>query len=278
MAEDCDRRYCVNCGGELPRGGSSAWWFFLIIVLVLLMVAACSGGSPQGEFAKNQRLLSSCGKTPPASLVLIDGTGSSNSDAIVTERLAAVEAEARRTAVCSGYLRVVVFSATSASTAQLFDGELRMHGATSNARLKRVPEAVAGVMSTVREKYEAAVSGLPGGGSDIVGQYRLADEWAKQVGDGYRLRLLLLTDGLHNIGGKLAARAVDEDAATALAAQTDVPTLPNAVVVIAGLGRVAGTPPPSRVVEGLVAYYDALCGRTKAATCVSVTDYAAAGR
>jgi hypothetical protein len=61
----------------------------------------------------------------------------------------------------------------------------------------------------------------------------------------------------------------------ALAQQTPVPDLSGASVTVAGLGRVAGRPPASAVVEGLVAFYGALCVRTKAATCTSVTDYAA---
>lgn len=91
--------------------------FFLAFLLALALAACTSESSPRGELGANQELLKSCNPAaPPASLIQIDGTGSSNSEAIVSERLTAVEAVTRRTAVCSGYLRVGVFSSSSAAT------------------------------------------------------------------------------------------------------------------------------------------------------------------
>ena len=57
-----------------------------------------------------------------------------------------------------------------------------------------------------------------------------------------------------------------------------MPKLPGASVIVVCLGHVAGQPPRSTVVEGLVAYYDALCRKTTATSCVSVTDYTPEGR
>lgn len=135
---------------------ASCWWHQMCLLVagalaVLVMLTGCgTGSSPRGELAENQRILASCDSSaPPGSLVEIDGTGSSASEEIVAERMAVVESVARRTAVCSGHLRVVVFSASSAATTTLFDGPLRMHGATENARLKHVPDAVADVIQKV---------------------------------------------------------------------------------------------------------------------------------
>src|SRR5688572_20828412 len=82
----------------------------LAALALAVSAGACGTGSPpRGELGANQELLKTCDPaTPPASLVQIDGTGSSNSDAIAAERMTAVESVARRSAVCSGYLRVVV--------------------------------------------------------------------------------------------------------------------------------------------------------------------------
>ena len=249
------------------------------MVAIVTLATGCKTGSPRGELAENQHILAACDPAaPPASLVEIDGTGSSASDTIVAERMAVVASVARRTAVCSGHLRVLVFSASSAATTTLFEGPLRMHGATENARLKRVPDAVADVMAQVGASYNAAVKALPQGGSDITAQYRLASEWVGQLGDPYRLHLYVLTDGFQTIGVDLGAQALSAQDATALADRVAVPKLPGASVVVAGLGRVAGGTPPSAVVEGLVAYYDALCQKTTAAECISVTDYATEGR
>lgn len=249
-------------------------------VLALLLMSGCGDGSaPPDELATNQQLLASCDPaSPPASLVEIDGTGSSASDAITAERMAAVESIAARTAVCSGRLRVLVFSASSAATTVLFDGELKMPGATDNARLKRVPEATAGVMEKVRAGYGPATAALPQGGSDITAQYRLAAEWTQQLGSGYKLELVILSDGFQNVGVDLGAKALGKDEALTLADQVALPQLAGASVTVAGLGRVAEGTPPSSVVEGLVHYYNALCAKTAASKCVSVSDYATESR
>jgi len=250
-----------------------------LAVTVLVGLTACGASSPRGELAESQQILASCDPSAsPASLVEIDGTGSSASAAIVAGRMVAIESVVRRTVICSGVLRVLVFSSSSAATTILFDGPLRLEGATDNARLKRVAGVVADVMGKVRQAYGPAVAALAGGGSDITAQYRLASEWIRQVGGNLRLHLYLLTDGFQNIGVNLGARPLTKQQARALANHAVVPTLSGASVLVAGLGRVAGRPPRSSVVEGLVAYYDALCQRTAAAKCVSVTDYATEGR
>lgn len=250
-----------------------------IVLAATVLVTACNGGSSRGELAELHLILASCDPAePPGALVLLDGTGSSASEAIIAERMAVVESVTRRTAVCSGHLRVLVFSASSAATITLFDGRLQMHGATQNARLKRVPDAVAEVMEKVRQGYGPAVASLPGGGSDITAQYRLAAEWIGQLGDPYWLHLYVLTDGFQTIGVDLGAQAMSSQEAAALADQVLVPKLPGASVVVAGLGRVAEGAPPSSVVEGLKVYYDELCRKTAASECLSVTDYATEGR
>ncbi|MFK4102903.1 hypothetical protein ACI2L1_23015 [Streptomyces sp. NPDC019531] len=243
------------------------------------MTACGVGSTPHGELAQDKRTLKSCSPSaPPAADIHLDLSGSSNSKSIAEERLATVEEIVRTTAICSGRLRVVVFSSSSAAATTLFDEPLVLRGATDNARLKRVPTVVDDVMTKIRAAYEPAVAGLKGKGSDISSQYRLAGEWANQVGGGYQLRLVILTDGFQTVGVDLYKAPLTGQKAAALAARTTVPKLTGASVTVAGLGRVAGSPPPSTVVEGLVAFYDALCKKSSAANCLSVTDYAAAGR
>jgi hypothetical protein len=118
---------------------------------------------------------------------------------------------------------------------------------------------------------------LDRGGSDITAQYRLASEWSAQLGRKFRLHLYVLTDGFQTIGVSLGVKALTRREAVALADQVTIPKLPGASVVVAGLGHVAGRPPRSDVVEGLVAYYDALCHRSGAAQCRAVIDYTPEG-
>jgi hypothetical protein len=244
-------------------------------------VTACGvGSSAHSQLAQDKQTLASCdASAPPAADVQIDGSGSSASKAITEERTAAVEEIVRTTAICAGRLRVLVFSSSSAAATTLFDENLVLHGATDNAKLKRVPQLAERVMARIRASYEPAVADLPGGGSDITGQVRLSQEWAEQVGGDHRLHLYLLTDGFQTVGGvDLYKKALTKREADALAGRMAVPQLRGASVTVAGLGRVTGSPPPSTLVEGLVAFYDALCKKSGAARCLSVTDYAAAGR
>jgi hypothetical protein len=278
-----DRRCTTmpTTSASTPRSG----WFrrtflFLVAALatVILGTGCSSNPSLAGALAQDKQTLATCDPAhAPASWVAIDGTGSSASDQIAAERMTAVESIVRKTAICSGQLRVLAFSASSAATATLFEGQLHLDGATANSRLKRVPGVVDNVMTKIRSAYGPSVAGLDGSGSDITAQYRLAGEWINQLGGRARLHLYLLTDGFQNIGVDLDARALSKVEATALANQVNVPKLPGASVVVAGLGKVASAPPRSDVVEGLVAYYDALCKKTDAAQCVSVTDFAPEG-
>lgn len=250
------------------------------IVTVPVLLAGCGiSTSSTGLLAENQRILASCDAThPPATWVGIDGTGSSASSDILTARMAALQSIAQQATVCSGYLKVIVFSASSVASTTLFDGSLRQSGATSNARLQRVPKAVDSVMTAIRKSYDAAAKHLSPDGSDIDGQYEEAAEWFRQLGGVYRLQLDLLTDGFQNVGGvTLGAHALDQQHATAVAARVPVPDLSGANVTVAGLGRVKDATPSSAVVDGLVAYYNALCRRAHAARCVAVSDYQAAG-
>ncbi|MFJ9781073.1 hypothetical protein ACIRSS_15900 [Amycolatopsis sp. NPDC101161] len=248
--------------------------------VVVAAVSACgSASNSAGQLAADQQILATCdAAAPPATDVQLDGSGSSNSDAIVEERFKAIESVVRTTAICGGRLRVSVFSSTSAATNILIDKSLRLDGATDNARLKKLPPLVTDVMKTIRASYGSAAKSLPSGGTDISAEYRLASEWLAQVGAPHRLYLYLLTDGFQNVGVTLDQGAITKQQAADLAGRVAVPQLPGSSIVVAGLGRVASDPPSSDVVDGLVAFYDALCKKTAAASCASVTDYAVSGR
>lgn len=253
------------------------------ILATALSLAGCSlsSSSPTTALAQNQHILATtCDPSRvPASWVAIDGTGSSAAGHILDERMTALQTIVQQTAVCSGYLKVVVFTSTSTSTATLFDGSLRQTGETDNARLQRVPKAVTSTMTTIQNTYAPALKGLNPNASDITGQYVNAAQWIAQLGSGYRLHLYLLTDGFQNVGIDLSAQILNQQQAQALAQQapTSLPSLPGSTIVVAGIGRIVGTQPPSTQVQGMTSYYTALCHRMQAQTCISVTDYQVAG-
>ena len=239
-----------------------------------LVLTACS--SLTASTTPDQAILAACtADKQVAADVEIDGSGSSTGDAIATERLAITADVVRRTAICGGHLLVRAFSASSGATVTIYDGDLSLPGATDNARLRRVDALVEKVMAEITAKYGDAIAALPDSGSDITSVYRLAGEYAAQLGDGYQLHLYVLTDGLNNIGTDLTSQVLTPEQATDLASTVNVPSLPGSSISVAGLGRINGDPAPSPLVEGLVAFYNALCVKTGAKTCVSVTDYTA---
>jgi hypothetical protein len=246
------------------------------ILLLIFVLTGCTSIQGKGSIANDQATLASCPKSVHiAADVEIDGSGSSAGSTIETGRLAIAADVVRRTAICGGHLIVRAFSASSGATVTIYEGDVSLPGATDNARLRRVDGLVEKVMVEVTAKYGDAIAALPGGGSDITSVYRLAGEYAAQLGTGHKLHLYVLTDGLNNIGTDLTSQTLSPKQATDLAGAVNVPALPGSSITVAGLGRINGDPAPSALVEGLVAFYNALCVKTGAETCVSVTDYTA---
>lgn len=240
---------------------------------LIVLLASCSGHAP-GPLGDLQEVHEKvCLDRPFNSDVRIDGTGSAASDAIIHEHLAVVRDVAEETAVCGGTLKVSVFSAGSGATGSVYSGDLTLSAPTLNAKLKRVPETVDTVMAEVEVNLGPAIASLPAGGSDIGSNYRLMGEHAAGSPDAI-YRGYLATDGLSNLGSLQVAGPLSPEQAAALAEHVTVPTLPaDASITVVGLGRVTGDPVPSNVIEGLVSLYDALCARTGAGTCRSMTDW-----
>lgn len=260
---------------HFPKKARQTAAFFTIFSCLGLV--GCSS-TPQGDLATDKKILSSCPTTQIAADAQIDTSGSVRATEVPEAYAGALKALVRRTAVCGGHLRIGAFSATAASTVTLYDGDLQMPGSTENARLRRVPQAADDVWKTVNGAYAQKAASLNPGGTDVVAQYRLAHEYVQQLGGTRQLDLLLLTDGFHNTGFVLGDRALADAEAKALAAQADVRPLPGARITVAGIGKTAGQDSaPTDIITGMKVFYDALCQRTGAAACTSVTDYTPTG-
>lgn len=246
----------------------------LASVSALLLAACGAAGGGAGELAEDKQVLASCpiGKHLAAKLD-IDGSGSSRTSELDGERAAVVAAVARRTAICSGHLQVTLFATSSTSTAVLYDQTLSLPGATENAKLRRVKKLVDEVVEQVAARYKPAIEKVSPRASDVVGQYRVAAEYLTQLGTGYQLNLVILTDGIQTVGFRLG-QPLSRAEAVGLSARVNVPKLPKeSSITVAGIGRTSsGTPVSSAVAESLTKFYDALCRRTGAQTCISVTD------
>jgi hypothetical protein len=243
-------------------------------VAVASLAACGQAGTATGDLATGQQVLSTCHGKPVAAMVALDVSGSMAEPKLSTDRQQMVSDAAQRVAVCGGHLQVMVFSTSSARTGVLFDKQLTPAGATENARLRRSMKAAHEAVSEVEKNYAGEPGKLSPDGSDILGTYLLAGEYFSQLGSGYGARIFdLSTDGFATSGVQITGRSMSTAQAKALAAKASVPELPGVDVTVAGLGKVNGTPPDTAIVRGLTWFYDAVCAKTKAASCTSVTDY-----
>lgn len=243
----------------------------ITLALTAGVLTSCAGTAP-GALGHAQQVLETCPDRPIATFIQLEESGSALDPAITAERLASVETLIERTLVCTGHLTVTVFSAGSGASSTLYDGDVTIQTPTVNARLKKVPAATSEISHQIASAFAPAVEKLPDGGSDVLASYRLMGEQAAQFSE-YRSENYLYTDGLVNVGNVQITGALTKDEAAVLAEQVSVPTLPdNAAITVVGLGRVAGDPVPSPVIEGMVFLYNAICQRTGAAECLSVTD------
>ena len=230
-------------------------------------LAACGTAGAVTQLGELKGVAGTCpGHAHVAAYVAWDAQRALRGRRVAAARLESLERTAEKVAACGGALRVVAFGPTAASTARLYDGELRPRGATENARLLRVPHLVTQVRERVEQALPGVLAELSGRGADPLSQFTAAEQFRRQLGQGYALHVVIETSGF--VGGFHAA-------APDLAANEAVPDLQGADVVVAGIGKVGrATPTPSPVVEALRRFYRRICERTRAASCLVITDLA----
>lgn len=240
---------------------------------IVLLATACLP-EPSGPLAEGSALEKTCPKTPLASSMHVDISGTFASESLGTEARAALMDMAARTAVCNGTLRVSAFSGTSAQTITLFDERLSLPGATGNARYRRIDETVEHVVTATTRAYARAVKKDSVGGTDVVGQLRLAAELGQQVAPNATLDVVVLTDGLQSVA-RQSTKIKSTQQATKFADELPVPRIWGSLV-FAGLGnRSDGSVVSSATVELLKSFYARICQRTGADPCAAVTSYQA---
>ncbi len=243
-----------------------------LFVALLVALAGCNLAPASGPLADGKAWAATCPKGQMAAYQGIDISGTFAEKSFSGANEQVLRDLAARSAVCGGRLRVVAFAGTSAQTFELFDGRLSLPGATDNARWRRLPDVVDEVVAEVGSRYDEAVAAGPHDGSDIVGQLRLAREYADQVGGNAHLSVVFTTDGMQSVAVRPTRVTTREEAQT-FADELPVPTLSGELHVV-GLGhRSDGHAVASSTVELLKAFWDRICTRTGADQCSAVTDY-----
>lgn len=221
-------------------------------------LAACGTAGAVTQLGELKSVAGTCpSHARVAAYVAWDVRRALRSRRVASARLESLEKTAEKVAACGGALRVVAFGPTAASTARLYDGDLRPRGATENARLLRVPQLVARVRQQVEQALPGALAELSGRGADPLSQFTAAEQFRRQLGPGYALHVVIETSGF--------VRGFD----------ANVADLRGADVVVAGIGKAGrAAPTSSRVVEALRRFYGRTCERTRAHSCLVITDLA----
>lgn len=242
-----------------------------LVLTTLAGLAACSSTLP-GRLGQDQQIAAQCpGSGKLASYVLVDGTGSTRSAQIEKINLQAITRVVRETAICSGRLTVAGFGSSSGDTVPIYDGVLDATKPTENATLRAADKLTEQVRQQITAAYDPALNSLVQSRTDVNGLLPLIAQQKAQLAR-YTLHVVLLTDGLTNIGVDPTA-AASTDAAKELADQVPVPNLSGVTVTIAGIGREAVGEIPSTVVANVTAYWQRICERSKATSCTVVTDW-----
>ncbi|SRR6266508_2700713 len=244
------------------------------VALLSLALSACTvgvGGDLSG-LAGIQ-----CPQVAPLVFVSSDQSATGRSSQLTNERLKIIEGVLTATAVCGGRARVELFSSSAAATQVVLDQELKPGGATRNARLRRVPKLIDTAMKQIEAEWNKAIAELPAGGSDVLAQLTLAQEYRLQAGSDRPLAVVILSDGVQTTGLILNTPDLTQAVASDLGNRVEVPNFGSIVhLTFAGLGKVAGPPPPTQFIDALKTFYAAVCRRT-GARCTVATDFVGQG-
>ena len=243
--------------------------------ILFLLAAGCSSQAP-GDTGTLKALAATCPKNHLQAYVADDISGSSTDPTVDAARAATIKAITTKVAVCTGHLRIVVFTSSAAASRIVFDQDLKPAGATQIAQLRKVPALVQSTTDAISSAITAAAPTISPNGSDITAQFGLAAQFAEQITGTFQLTVDILTDGVQTTGVVLNTKDLTVQAATDLGNTAPVTALPpTATVKVSGLGKTAGTPAPTSFITAEQAFYLTYCQRTGAASCVAVTDYTA---
>lgn len=246
------------------------------VTALSIAISGCAESSAPVSLAEGKQIAASCPEGHQvAGRAAIDVSTHMRAIAADAGRLDPLRELVRRVMICDGHLRVDAFSGSSAATANVFDGDLAISGATENARLRREPAKTDEVMAAISKQLPTAAAKLPLTGSDIVAQLGMDAEFVQQLdpaGSRYVLDALIVTDGVQSEGVALTDPSLTVEHATALAGRVRVPKLPNATLRFTSIGKTANPAPPTEYVNALKAFFTTVCTATGAVRCTVVTD------
>lgn len=253
----------------------------ILLSSLMPVLAGCkdTSSSPSG-FSQLQSMASDCGHVERDTAIASDESATSRGATSLPERQSVIREAITRTAVCSGTFELRIFAGSSVGLV-VITRSLSTSGATETARLRKVSKLVDQVMADIDQTLPAVRAALPGGATDIVGQYQTAAEFFAQasVTDPKATRsLTILTDGIQTAAPSLADQSLTTSVATKLAESVTTEQVGNVDVRVLGIGRVNGDEQlPTDYVDALKAFHRKVCERSGAQSCLIATDPTDAG-
>jgi len=239
----------------------------LVLAWAAWLLSACGETSGSGYDY-------SCPETAPVQLSVLDLSSSGRDEAILAERLDAVQVDAEYVADCDGELLVLGWSGSSTASKLLYAGQIEVVGATEIGKDRQIPEAVDEVMTEIRRNVQTAFNELPAENNDFLGGlFLVSDVIQGRRGENGTVTVHLYTDAI-STGGDAPVNSPNltpEEVARIVAAQT-VPGLGGIEIKIYGVGRVGGqTQPPQDYISLIQTYATGLCQKTGGACSVFTT-------
>lgn len=246
----------------------------LLGIIPLILSSSCTAPVTASDLEVLRAI--DCSEEEPTS-VHHDFSWSGRDDEIIADRLAVERSVVTTAAVCDTPILITAFADTVGNAQVLLDSDdiPPIAGATEIARLRRVPRAVDEAMKKLEARLASTLEGLPGKGSDILGQLDLAREFTDMQEDTSSLTVIVLTDGIANRDVVLKRPDLDEEMALRLADQVAVPRLEDAHIIFAGIGQTSGSAPSTAHVAAMKTFWAAICERTGADQCDIMTGYPA---
>jgi len=286
-SENLDRGDAVPTAGGWGVTSAPPVWAIVAVGLLSLtaLVAGCgipaggAAGGTAGVLARLRPLVAAC-HGPLNGYVGWDLSGSARrTPSLTPSRLQTLQNVADQVAACTGYLRVVGFSATITDTTVLGEAEFPNSSATEAARILQANRTVTALIASAVKALPSAMDAVSPNGTDVLSQLTLAAQFQAQRTSG-TLDLVLLTDGIATTGPVMMnTTSFTDRVARSAATLVPVPNLSGAAVRFIGIGRVAGpgsAQPPSWYTAALTDFYSAACARTRA-HCLVTTDYTPGG-
>lgn len=205
-------------------------------------------------------------------LSLIDLSASGRSPDILTERLNAIQVDAERVTDCDATLHLIGWTASSASSVEIFQSKLATVGATEIGRDRKITRAVKSTMAQVRQGLAESLQRSDPSNSDLFGAIEIIAEVARSLSVNETLEATVYSDAITNVSNfSVNKPEFTESEASQLAKRALKVDLSGIKIKIVGVGRTSQDVPqaPAGYVSMLIQYATFMCENTKAVCRIS---------